>query len=284
MQKIKEFLSLVRIEHALMLAIAVLIAEIITLQAFPPLNLLLALSLIVPIFNEMASFALNDYLDIESDKINKKTDRPLVRGTLSPNFALATAAISYIISLAAGFLINTPAFAIVLIYTLFSILYNYKLKDTILMGNIFIATTMAVPFLFGNLVYSNSISPITYTLMAIAFLSGLAREIVKTIQDMQGDREARGARTLPFAIGITNSAYIASFLYILFIPLTFLAFMQGLTLTPLSGGLVLFADIGILYIAIKLPFSQDEKFLKNCRKISLASLFIGLIGLLAGAL
>ena len=86
--KIKEFIKLTRFEHAIMLAIAVWIGITAANGTFPQINLLILISLLVTMFSEMGSFAFNDYLDIETDKLNNKTDRPLVNGTISPKVAL----------------------------------------------------------------------------------------------------------------------------------------------------------------------------------------------------
>ena len=83
LQTIKEFWRLVRFEHAIMLAVAVLIGEIVVLQGIPHLDAILLFSLLVPIFSEMGSFALNDYMDVETDRINRRMDRPLALRALS---------------------------------------------------------------------------------------------------------------------------------------------------------------------------------------------------------
>ncbi|HUB92789.1 MAG TPA: UbiA family prenyltransferase, partial [Candidatus Saccharimonadales bacterium] len=68
--KFKAVLKLTRIEHSIMLVIAVLAAELIA-KGLPSLPILV-LSLIAPVFISMAAFAINDYFDLKVDKINKK--------------------------------------------------------------------------------------------------------------------------------------------------------------------------------------------------------------------
>jgi len=101
---------------AVMLAIAVLIGETILLGGLPVFTLPIILSLLVRVFSEAGSFTLNDYLDVESDRINKKTDRPLVRGTISPRFALWFSVATLLLSTALAFFINNIAFAIALVF------------------------------------------------------------------------------------------------------------------------------------------------------------------------
>jgi geranylgeranylglycerol-phosphate geranylgeranyltransferase len=280
-----ELYKLTRFEHAIMLAIAVLIGETILLGQFPSFTIIIILSLMVPIFSEMGSFALNDYLDIESDRINKKVDRPLVRGTLSPQFALWFSIAALLLSTTFAYFINFYAFLIALIFNLLAILYNWKLKDLPVVGNVYIGFTMGIPFIFGNYVISSSLSSLALILAALGFVAGLAREIVKSVQDMEGDKLARKSKTLPIIIGKKSSIYIATFLYIIFLLLTIIPFGHGLKITLISASLVVIADLLILYSVFEILTSKDEKqCFKNARKFSLMALFLGLLGLLAAAL
>ena len=85
---LKALIRLTRIEHAFMLSLAVIIGEVIAgLDVLASLPFVL-LTIIPPFFIEIASFAVNDYFDLESDKLNKRMDRPLVSGEINPSFAL----------------------------------------------------------------------------------------------------------------------------------------------------------------------------------------------------
>jgi geranylgeranylglycerol-phosphate geranylgeranyltransferase len=232
-------------------------------------------------FSEMGSFALNDYLDIESDKINNRTDRPLVRGSISPKFALWFSMITILASLFIAWFINLSAFVISLLFNVLALLYNFKLKDLPLLGNLYIAITMAIPFIFGNFVVVSKLSSMSLLLATLGFVSGLAREIVKSIQDMKGDTEARKSKTLPLVVGQENSLRIACFLYLVFIPLSILPFLTGLKFSPYSVFLVAFADAGLLYNIFLLIRFKDYK---TGRKLSLICLFIGLLGLFLAVL
>ncbi len=288
--KISEFLKLVRFEHAIMLAIAVFIGESVVGGAIPKASAAIILSLLVPVFSEMASFALNDYLDIESDRINKKTERPLVRGTISPKFAFWFSWACFAISTVMAFFINWHAFAIAVIFNALAVIYNYKLKDIALAGNVYIALTMAIPFIFGNFVISAQLTKMSLILAMIGFISGLAREIVKSAQDMEGDLRARKASTLPILIGRKNALLFAIIFYIMFLPLSYLPFLNGLNLKAVSGAIVLLADFGIAYNTILVYKALDEpdktvrSYLKKARNITLLALFLGLVGYLTAVI
>ncbi len=273
-----ELYRLTRFEHALMLAFAVLIAEAIA-GGLPPIALL-AISLLVPILSEMGSFALNDYMDVETDRLNRK-NRPLVKGTIPRTFALWFSLACIALSTALAYLINTPAFLIALVFNALAIAYNWRLKDLPLAGNAYIALTMAIPFVFGNYVVSAALSPANLSLALLAFVAGLAREIIKSIQDVEGDVAARGSRTLPVIIGKKASLAMALVLYLLFIPLSALPFLMGLRPSAVPLALIAIADAIILLVCCLLAAKQDFRFARNA---TLAAFGLGMLGFLLSVL
>lgn len=281
---LREYWRLVRFEHAIMLAVAVVIAIVITLGEIPQIDQLFYLALLVPICSEVGSFALNDYMDREADKINGMMDRPLVKGTIQPKSALLLSIFSFSLSLIAGYLINEIVFLIAIFYNAFAILYNIKLKDLPLLGNLFIATTMAIPFVFGAYVYTDSPPEVLWDIALLGFIAGFAREIVKSVEDMEGDRKARKSKTLPIIIGKGPSLFISSMLFLLFIPLTIVPYSLGLSLNFASGFFLFIADISILILALYLLYAREDKTFSMTRKYSLGALFCGLVSLLLASL
>ena len=154
--KIKEALRLTRIEHSIMLVIAVLAAEFLT--GSHPRFWTIILSLLPPIFISASAFVINDYYDIKADKANGFLDRPLVSGTISK----LEAAVLYIACLVMGLLLATLlgfiAFTIVAIFAALSFLYSYWLKKTLLIGNAYIALSMVIPFIYGGYIASDGIN------------------------------------------------------------------------------------------------------------------------------
>lgn len=285
MTKIIDLIKLTRIEHSIMLAIAVLIGEIISAQKFPESSIVL-LSFIPAILLGMASFSINDYFDLKSDRINKRFDRPLVAGKISPKFAHNFAIALFLVGILTSFVVNLNAFIITIVFTFLSYLYSYKLKDIAFIGNVYIAMTMAIPFIYGNFVVNYNLDMGASILSLIAFTTGLAREITGTIRDIGGDKKARGSKTLPIIIGVKNSAYITSFLYIIAIILGLIPYLyisnyryKIYYIIP-----VIITDVILIYIALNIIRNQRIGFLKKCRNLSLLAMFIGLLGFLFGAL
>jgi 4-hydroxybenzoate polyprenyltransferase len=278
---LKELYKLTRFEHAIMLSFAVFLSEIIVLGHVPQFSLIILFSLLVPAFSEMGSFSLNDYFDVETDRLNKKNDRPLVTGTISLNFALYFSLACHLISIILAFFINMNSFLISLVFNFLAVLYNYKLKDLPLIGNIYIALTMGIPFIFGALAISDSVSTLAISLFLLGFVAGLAREIIKSAQDMEGDKKARNSQTLPILIGKQKSIAIACLLYLAFIFLSIIPFQLGISVNLISLSLVGFSDVLIIYIIYLLLTNPDSSY-KLARNLSLVSFLIGMVGILAG--
>jgi len=276
-------LELTRFNHALMLAFAVLIAEIAALGGLPPFELAILLSLLVPVLSEMGAFALNDYLDIETDRMNGKTDRPLVRGDVSPPSALLLSIACIALALLTAWPINTAVLSITIVFNALSVLYNWKLKDLPLLGNVYIGLSMAIPFVFGSLVVSDTVPPLMAALAGLAFIAGLARELIKSAQDMEGDRAARGSSTLPLLIGERPAVLMAVGLYLLFMALSILPFHLGLAGGMVPMMLVGAADLMIAHICARLILSGKEAY-RYARNASLMAFMAGMCGMLLSSL
>ncbi len=273
-------LKLTRVEHSLMLVIAVVAAELIAKGL--PNYFLLAMSIITPVFISMASFAINDYFDIEVDKVNKKNKRPLVNGSLKPSDAIIVTAITLIIGIGASFFINLYCFAIALIFGLLALLYAYKLKEKLLWGNAYIAFSMAIPFIFGNYVVVDKLNEGILLITALIFFSGLAREIHGTIRDLKGDMMVRNATTLPKVIGAKRSAIVALIFYLIAVGISVYLFtaLAPFKYNILYLALIIITDFILLYISIGYINKRSESFYDFARDASLIAMSLALLAFL----
>ncbi|MDE1855329.1 MAG: UbiA family prenyltransferase [Candidatus Micrarchaeota archaeon] len=283
MGKIAAILRLTRIEHSAMLVVAVLAAELLS-GGFPAIGKLL-LSIIAPIFISMASFAVNDYFDIKVDKLNMK-NRPLVTGELRPDDAILIAIVCFGIGIAAAALINVYAFVIAVVFAALAYMYSYVLKEVFLMGNIYVALTMVIPFVFGNYVNTSALQANVLLISAMVFLSGLAREIHGTIRDFRGDVKVRKAKTLPRVIGMRGSATVALVLYILAIAISAFLFLYvaPFALNIVYGTIIFASDLMLLYVGLGYMYTDKQKFYEKTRSVSLIAMGMALIGIIASAL
>ena len=281
MKKLGAYKRLFRIEHAAMLSFAVLLAEVLSQNHFGIdfiLTLPVLVSLTVPFFIEMASFSLNDWFDVKTDKENKRTDRPLVSGEIHPEAALAYSAIFYLLAMLFAYALPSNAFMVAVIFAALSIAYDWKLKDWPLVGNLFIGLSMAIPFLFGNMVVQKILLPEVIAIAAVAAVAGLGREIIKSSEDVEGDIKARRAKTLPAVIGKKNSCYFAALVYIVAAVLSVLPFLYGLKANILAVGLVLLTAFAFAAMALSVVRDQSKGNLEAARKASLLALGVGLLG------
>lgn len=281
MASLSAYVRLFRIEHAILLSAAVLIA-IIFAASFASVPLpsahIILLALLVPFFIEMGSFALNDYFDVEADRANKRKDRPIASEEITKGAALGLSGAAYVLGIMCAVPLPPSALYITVVFAILSLLYNWKLKLLPLLGNIYIAASMAIPFLFGNFVVSDALSLPLLAISLVAFVAGLGREIVKSAEDVEGDVRHRGARTLPALVGKKASCYFAALLYALLVPLAFLPFLFGLKTNILAVGLVALTAIAFAAMAYFAASDQKKESLEACRKASLLALGAGLLG------
>ena len=296
MKKLKAIWELMRLGHGVMLFIAILIGSLISQKTlFNNLNLPLLnifLTFFTALFLEASTFALNDYYDLEIDRINKRTDRPLVRGDLSPKTALNIFYLLFPLGLICSYFVNMTCFLIALITALISVLYDAKMKKIKLIGNFYIAYIMAIPFVFGGAtVLGNNgfslgeINPAIYVIALIAFLAGAGREIMKDVMDFEGDKK-QGVKSFPWYIGIRASNNIAAIFYLCAIALSFLPFFLasfGVYYQNTTYFILVFiTDTMLLSTCLQLVFKKQPN-MKFHRKYTLVAIFIGLLAFLTGA-
>ena len=289
MKKIKAIWELMRLEHGVMIFLGILIGSLIALKGdgFPEIDKFI-LTFFTALFLEASTFALNDYYDLEIDKKNKRLDRPLVRGDLSPKSALFLFYIFFPLGIISSYFVNLACFIIALITALLAILYDAKMKKIKLVGNFYIAYVMAIPFIFGGAavikvnVLLFEIDPAIYIIAFIAFLTGSGREIMKDVMDFEGDKE-KGVKSFPKYIGARKSNIIAALFYLIAIVLSFLPlFMKQFEIYYLNYyylTLVLITDTMLLSTAIHLIIKK-KPYLKLYRKFTLLAIFFGLLAFL----
>ncbi|MDT8305942.1 MAG: geranylgeranylglycerol-phosphate geranylgeranyltransferase [Anaerolineae bacterium] len=143
-----------------------------------------ALAALVALLITGAANAWNDYLDIEIDRINQP-HRALPAGMLSPRMAVLFALGLNATALVIAALVNTGVFVIALVFSLILVLYSWRLKSTVLLGNITVALSSAMTVIFGGLAAGNARPTIWLAIIIGTAITG--REVLKTIADYEGD-------------------------------------------------------------------------------------------------
>ena len=183
------YVTLMRPVNAFMSVIAVLIGGLLVAGKNPALfsNLYpLGFALVSVFLITGAGNAINDYIDVESDKLNKPK-RPIPSGRISRRKALAFSVVLFAIGILFTLFINWACILIAVINSILLMVYSYSLQDRILLGNIVIGYLVGSTFLFGGAALGNLLLP--GLLMLLAGLSTISREIVKDLEDIEGDRK-----------------------------------------------------------------------------------------------
>lgn len=164
-----------------------------------------------------AGYILNDSLDLEIDSINKpmrKGFAALFSRAVSVNIFIIVSTIAILISFFLAESINNLMLGGVQV-TAVALLafYSSHLKKVMLLGNVVVALLSAsVPLLAG--LYEPSFYPnfrYIFIYAGFAFLISFIREIVKDVEDIEGDK-AVGRKTVPVVLGMSTTKVILSVL------------------------------------------------------------------------
>ena len=287
LNKISVYLEMMRRNNCLMASFAALLAVIIASGLLPDIStketlttgrvLVAVLSILLMVFLVTgAGNVLNDFYDIEIDRINRP-DRALPSGRVTPREAVILSTVCFVIGVLIGWWINIYALVIGVINITLLILYAGKLKQTVLLGNMTVAYLTGSTFLFGGAFFGSEGFLTMIPLFLLSFLLTAAREIVKDIEDMEGDR-ACGAVTFPIRYGEKNGGYLAAFFMILggiLCPLPYLIgyFGYGYLIVISVAALMLIYSLYLLLV--KKDYTKTSRLLK-------ISMFVALISFIAG--
>ena len=194
-----------------------------------------------------AGNAINDYFDREIDAINRP-DRPIPRGDVVPRVALWFSVALFVAAVALTLLLPPLAIAIAVINLLALVAYTELFKGLPGVGNVVVAYLGGSTFLYGGAAVGGEMG-LVVVLFALAACATVAREIVKDVEDIDGDRE-EGLNTLPIAIGERRSLWIAAGFALLAVAASPLPYLLG-TFGAVYLAIVLLADTLFLAAAYR---------------------------------
>jgi geranylgeranylglycerol-phosphate geranylgeranyltransferase len=218
---INSIIAISRPTNVLISMISIFVAAFITGTLHPAINVLLACvsgGLIAAGAN-----TINDYFDLEIDRINKPK-RPLVAGKLLSSQALIIALFEFAVGSLLALFIGLLAFIIAFSISLLLFFYSYRLKRLPLIGNLAVSFSTGMAFIYGGIAVHRVVETLIPAIFAFFYHFG--REIIKDIQDREGDTSEK-ARTFPIIYGNKLSLILTTLNFALLTVLVFLPFLFG---------------------------------------------------------
>ena len=268
---IYSFFSLVRFKNILIAISCVLLsAHILSIEDY------FIISLCILLVSSSMGFGniLNDIIDYDNDKINHP-NRVLPQHKINLKTAYFFLYLCLLITIIGAIFISPMGRFSLLIIHLLLLLYNYFLKDMVLIGNLIIAMLLSTVLIFTEILLLQ-----TYTRLLIpAFLAfgiSLIREIIKDLEDISGDKQTN-RNTLPIYFGIKKSILFTQLLIILFNIFSFYLYFIYYNSILYLFSLIILVEIPLLLSLFLLINNPDKR---TFRKIAKITKYITVSGLL----
>ena len=149
-----------------------------------------------------SGYMINDYYDVKIDYINKP-EEVVVGKNIKRRTVMFLHSILNVIGVGIGLMLGLKVGLIIFIAAFLLWLYSNSLKRLPFIGNLVVAllTGLAV-YIVGFYYQSNLLLVLAYAIFA--FFINLIREIIKDIEDRNGDRK-HGSKTLPIVLGFRGT-------------------------------------------------------------------------------
>ena len=290
MQIALAFFQLIRFKNLLILGGSQVLIKYVLLTKYIPSgglsNTLFSLLVIATVFIAAGGYVINDIIDNKLDLINKK-DKVIVGIHISKRTASRWV---WILMLSGVFIgsylslqIDQP---LLLGYFLFAaillILYSLRLKAIPLLGNtivaLLIATSIFMVGVFEDVKFDSMVFYIILLYSAFAFGFNLLREIIKDLEDIDGDATYH-LKTLPIVLGRkrTNSVvFVVSCLIAVGLAVVLLMIDSNDLLLKLYAFVLVLMPL--VYFIYRL---QNSKTKKDYHKLSMLLKIIMILGLIS---
>jgi len=274
-------LDLIRPANCVMIGFAVIVGAFVSKPPSIP-AFQLALGFFTGLFLCAYSMAVNDIYDLEVDRINRP-DRPIPSGRISVQEAYRVSLVFLVVGLACSALsLIALAVAIAPAYAFLSWLYSYKAKRTGLPGNLIVASSLAIPFIYGGAISGGSIGGSLLLMMALtAFFSGVGREVVKSMADVEGDAK-REVSSIARTQGLRVASAVGACFFILAVLTSWVPLLTGLANQVYTYGVII-PDAIFVYLAVAILARNQPENAHRVKRIALAGMTVGLLVFIGGA-
>jgi 4-hydroxybenzoate polyprenyltransferase len=257
------------------------------------------LMVILTVIIAAAGYVSNDYFDRVTDRINKP-DKQYIGRQISPGMALAISLMLNFVALAGSIVLSNAlknGLPAILLITALLVTWWYAihLKKSLLWGNIAVSSmsagTIVMAWLIENQCAQLPAEPakiITRIIIAVgtfAFLLSLVREIIKDMEDMEGDWII-GCKSLPIYMGIPFTKSILLLLTVFTLALLVLTQMYLFQYHKIFAVLWLLTcvEIPLVYFAFALRKSDKKTDFHRLSTLLKMIMLGGILTLVAGQL
>lgn len=307
---IKPFLHLLRIGNLAFIAILLFVMEkwvatpLLQVAQFHELMPWWVLTLLIlsTVLIAAGGYVINDYFDVKIDRINRPDDVVVTR-YISRDGAMRLFMVLSAIGVLSGLTVAwwARSWTLMMIFVVIPGLlwfYSASYKRQLLVGNIVVAFMAAlVPLLiaianadylrhlYGETLAYTPIIGLLYSWLggfaAFAFITTLTREMIKDIEDLEGDREME-CRTIPIVWGTrTSQVIITAFLgataaligYLHFCILPFPHEWQSFSTRYVVFGLI----VPIICAIVLLWAAQNKQELHRAQLVTKFIMFLGVM-------
>ncbi len=207
-----------------------------------------------------AGYMINDYFDEKRDRKNNKPKEGL-NFFKSHNLFWFVYGFLNLLGLAAALFIQFKLIYIFFVIQFILFIYSYSWKDLPILGNLSISILVALTILLVRWVHPDIKMSLLMFYALFAFFSTWIRELVKDIEDFDGDHEA-GSKNMIQLMGIKKSLFVYRSLNVFVLAMLFTSWglIGSFFHTPLNWVVM---SYGILCIAVPMVFQLFLSYQKH---------------------
>ena len=278
MKRIVGYLKLTRPQNNLIAALSVLVGALVSGDVEYWQRV--AFACISAFFISGGGNCLNDFFDVEIDKINKPF-RPLAKGEIAKKSALPFSVVLFGIGLGTSIFIRPLSAVIATTAIVLLIFYGRTLKRKLFWGNFTVSFVCALAFVYGGITTTDFGLSLIPALFALLFHMG--REIIKDIQDLEGDLSLN-ASSLAIRFGVRFSLAFATAIFSSLILLSSLPYLLDIFSLLYLITVTLGVDLVLLYVLRSMWKDPSTSNLGRLSTILKVDMLLGLAAIYLGKL
>lgn len=245
MNNITAFFRLIRLKNLIIVALTQILVKVSLINPFVQdyflSNYHFSFLVLATIFITASGYIINDIYDVKTDIINKDHKRVIgktINSRAAIRWYLCFNIIGLILGIYISLLVNKPIFSLIFVYCIFSLwTYSKRMKSSFLIGNLQVSFLTALSIfnvalfdLIPNGINITNGEVMIFNIIlfysAFAFITTFIREIIKDLEDIEGDKKIN-AKTLAITYGITKTKWIALILTIItFLGISYFQYFQ----------------------------------------------------------